>query len=459
MTWRRDRGGVLPITLVFVTVFALVLIAVASLTTANLRATSVTKDRTDSLYTRDGGIEAGINELSADWARCDAATTLGPYTLNGADVTVDCVTVSGGSSGGGGNDPFFTITGDRNVFLDKDPAAEFGDLLYIEGNKGDEVRINSKAHVAGGIEIEGGDPPLVFSNGLSQPSPFCTQGVPGLQTPGGRTCSSTYLDPDPTPWAPTSNARSRRNHSGCRIYFPGRYTSSFQVDSDSYFASGVYYFDNIGEIQFSDASVTAGEPGAGATSQLNPGNEACATDADAMTYSNNRVSGKGVVFVLGGNSRLKLASSSSNTLEMFAREPGAPGEPADWAGLSVLAHDRSGGGLAVWREEEPLVTDSFEGTLVIQGMLYAPQAFMQYEGRVNTNASSDADKGFSFGGIVVSYLNVKMTDGSGTTKLASGPVDIPLPRTVVLTATVDSRTTTAVVYEESPPRIESWNAE
>ena len=51
----------------------------------------------------------------------------------------------------------------------------------------------------------------------------------------------------------------------CRVYYPGTYTVANKPDLDGtgevYFKSGIYYFDNVGEIKVNDTVVTGGQPG------------------------------------------------------------------------------------------------------------------------------------------------------------------------------------------------------
>ena len=97
----RDEGMILPIVLVISMVSAMVVIALASYVTTDLRYGKVVEDRADRLAAADGGLRYGVEQLrnfhGQLGALCGtAAATGGGYTqqfppvINGSTTTVTC---------------------------------------------------------------------------------------------------------------------------------------------------------------------------------------------------------------------------------------------------------------------------------------------------------------------------------------------------------------------------------
>ena len=96
-------------------------------------------------------------------------------------------------------------------------------------------------------------------------------------------------------------------YGACRVYFPGKYTDPINLTANSnyYFVSGVYYFENTFHVS-GDAKVVLG---LGAT-------EGCTDDLDAVSYAdysapfNHNQSGAGATFVFGANGRLVVDNAT-----------------------------------------------------------------------------------------------------------------------------------------------------
>jgi hypothetical protein len=139
-------------------------------------------------------------------------------------------------------------------------------------------------------------------------------------------------------------------------------------DHSNYFASGIYYFENVGTINISGQDISGGNHGAQTSSVGTP---PCANDSDAGVMD-----GAGVEWILGGSSAITISSASGTSFELFARQPvsgmegaagvsirsvpDAPDAPADYMPSSASNVFSIGGG---------------SGTQVkVQGLVYAPNA-------------------------------------------------------------------------------------
>lgn len=99
-------------------------------------------------------------------------------------------------------------------------------------------------------------------------------------------------------------------YGACRVFFPGKYTDPLILTANSnyYFVSGVYYFENTVRIS-GDAKVVVG---------LGP-TEGCTDDLDAVSYAdysapfNHNQSGAGATFVFGAAGRLVVDNLTAST--------------------------------------------------------------------------------------------------------------------------------------------------
>ncbi len=99
-------------------------------------------------------------------------------------------------------------------------------------------------------------------------------------------------------------------YGSCRVFFPGKYTDPLTLTANSnyYFVSGVYYFENTLRIS-GDAKVVIG---LGAI-------EGCTDDLDSVSYAdyaapfNHNQSGAGATLVFGGNGRLVVDNATPST--------------------------------------------------------------------------------------------------------------------------------------------------
>jgi hypothetical protein len=472
---RGEEGSLLVISLLFITGMGMFVAVLASLAVVNLKTTGVVQTRTERLYAVDGGIDYGIQLLRDDPSLCAQPTAtaegLPGFSVNAQAVDVTCRTLEGQSGAGAGDDtstPPLVVTGYAHP---GGSTPDHNELVRVANDKGNTVTVGAAAFNAGGFKFAGDTPTFVFEQDLGEKDPFCTVARSAAVTPqvnGTWTClpsSSAVPDPDPTVKVPTVTAPGRRVVGSCTIYFPGKYTSSnkptFSSGNRYYFASGVYYFEDTGEIQF-EGQVFGGQPGAGESQQINSITP-CADDTAANALRPGTASGSGVIFVLGGTSRVKVASSTSNKVELYARQPANPALEGT-AGVSIHAPKTAGTGYKAWSELEAFVTDNVEPTVVVHGLVYVPKAKTKIWAMPNVDTLGR----FIFGaGLVTSSLEIATSDASiGAVLVAVAAADEePTARRVVITAAVQGATpgthaTTAravvILDPDGSAAIESW---
>jgi hypothetical protein len=193
--------------------------------------------------------------------------------------------------------------------------------------------------------------------------------------------------------------------------------------------------------------VFAGQPAAGESKLLDA--TPCADDVFAIANADplvpHNISGSGAVFVLGGNSSLRVSSGASERLEIFTRSEGVVELP------SIVQQPGATAGTAF--------TTGSSSSTVVHGMAYLPESTVAISG---TNQAA-APGSFMFpSGLVFSSLDIDTSgEGSGDINFVDGPASVPLPRTTVIRATEGGRTTTAVLtieIDHTTYTVDSWNA-
>ena len=92
----------------------------------------------------------------------------------------------------------------------------------------------------------------------------------------------------------------------CRVYFPGTYPDPVVLDGPTYFASGIYYFENEVRI-VGGADVVVGLGAA----------QGCTSDQEAIFYAQNppsthNMNGLGATWVFGGRGRMVVSNAMGN---------------------------------------------------------------------------------------------------------------------------------------------------
>jgi hypothetical protein len=421
---QNDDGSVVVIALVFVLVVGLVVGVLLTQTMSGFRTTQVVRKTADKTYAADAGIEWAIESLRVDSRACvtsgtPASMTSTPLDVNGQPVAVTCEVLDGWATGADGWAVYVTDPTQSGLTTQGADAKDISGPVYSAG-------INDTAALAvtrGSVyERQSGStcstnndrPPAVNA---SPGPPYSYACVAAAQAPPVPTATLPAAPPTPTrgpnPEAYTVN--------GWSVFLPGTYNQAPNLAARNYFASGVYYFNDVGTWVIKQETVVGGQPG--------PSEELITPDLINVPNDTNLpgASGSGVRFILGGNSRIDMQTQS--TLELFARsEMAGEGTP----GISLQTVTTSGGG---WNPSTLGVTSNVltveNGTspqAVFHGRIHVPNAAVNFvatneseaqirhgivAGRLNLQSSSSATGLIVIGGTSTTGRRVEVTAVAG----------------------------------------------
>lgn len=160
----------------------------------------------------------------------------------------------------------------------------------------------------------------------------------------------------------------------------------------------------------------------------------CATDAIANSLRPGSATGKGVLFIMGKNSRWVVHDHVETRFEIFSRVPANPAiEPP--AGISIYAPRVDGSNWVANDAGEIIAMDGPPAQVVIHGLVYAPGQETKSL-RVLPNPAAGGLAVFS-GGLVVGKLDTKFDSSSAFGKLIQrgDGVAAATDRVVVVTST------------------------
>lgn len=321
---RDEEGSALVLALVFLMLFGLLIAAILSQVEANVRTTLVVRTHEAKVYGADAGIDYAIQALQADDTMCPDDTT-GPETLadppldSGITVTVTCETTEGNVLGVRGYAVVTTI--------------DDGGATSLDTSNGSIDRIiEGPVWTDGDIDLA--KPVKIDQAHLLQKSPCQSTPIDKLTVTAPFTVKcSTAAEPDEEhelPAYPSGGPQSATGDGGatCRTFSPGIYTTAPDLVAGNYFQSGFYYFEDIGDWTITDvlfggtSSDTVNEPKVLSETP-------CATEASTA---------KGVMFALGGSSRLIVGNGAR--IELFTPNEAAVGTGDPGISFrSVLAED------------------------------------------------------------------------------------------------------------------------
>lgn len=463
-TAHDDAGSILPLVIVGTFVIAMVVVAVTTYATADLRYAQVVEDRADRLAAADGGLRYGVEKLRNFQTLCSTAagtgggvTTVFPPDINGASTKVTCQRVGSGISdvqgwgvvitgsgvppgqkyfttkGAGQSDNIKTFSGP--VFIADPTRLDLQSLMTIK----DGDLWYSASNCATPTYI-----PEVASNTLRfEPDffrgPICTEKTwnGGLFTaPTGGTPPTSPLNPNYV------------STTACRVFSPGKYTT-LPLGSNNYFKAGEYYFENVA-IVVQGQSIIAGFPGgAGDSPKLD--NAACAAEQllDKQTVAAGGGQG-GATFYMGGSSRIEVRNNAG--FEIFRRK-------INETYLSVFALGSSGSGYTAssvgWNTWMLETKSGSNNDVAIHGLFWAPQAGTSL-GNI-TNAAN----GQLLGGIVVANLDTQASASASAFLIGieSNPIDVKM--LLVSTSTLKNQSTTVRAVVQFRPdtgdlAVNSW---
>ncbi|CAN5408508.1 hypothetical protein BH23ACT3_BH23ACT3_13070 [soil metagenome] len=334
----RDRGAILPIVLVVSVALSMVVVAVATYTTTTLRYGHVVEARADRLAAAEAAMNDALERLRIVDGLCTTSSADGQPVnpnfppINGVAPMVTCgtygaevppqdgwaIVVTGeGPAAAGGVKTFITRAGGNPVLegpvfvhdptrLDfKSTTIKNGSLWYTDAacagaspNADDRVFKDSNLNI----------PSLSFDPTTRKQ--FC------INWTWDKMFATTPPEAHISASLPT--APPYQDLGGCRVFFPGRYTTANkpQLASHNYFESGNYFFDNIGPLSLHQNRLTFGDidPEQDPIFPLLPISGPCET-----ARSNDPDKGGATVY-LGGSSRIDIGAQSQ--FEVAGRQQG-----------------------------------------------------------------------------------------------------------------------------------------
>jgi hypothetical protein len=450
-----ERGTSLILALAFLSLLGTFTAAILTVTYTSFKTTQSARGSHDKHYGADGGADVAVQLLRQDSSYCPSASgtpsSLPDQTIDGRTVHITCQTLSGSSIGGGGgtfSQYSLVVTGYPNPNGSL-PSMDSG--INVDGKThADTVKFTGPVFDAGGFTFGSNTPVINITNDLHQyndvPKTYCAinQGANittgDLDVDGTWSCdlAATFPVPDPVPTlkVPTTSAPNKVVQGSCTIFFPGTYTTAptFDKNDKYYFASGVYYFANAGQIYLA-GEIFGGQPGPGESQQMTTATP-CSNDAAVNALVPGAATGSGVQLVLGGSSKLRVDDHQKDKIELFSRVPAVPANEGT-AGVTVYAPRTNGTNYVKWDSDKVLAMDGNKTTMIIHGLFYAPTGFVNkaYALQNPGNAATFA------GGLVAQRLTLFFDNQSSSGATASVariiPSAPPTPRTVVVTATAD----------------------
>ena len=446
----HDSGSILPLVIVGTFIISMIVVAVTTYATADLRYGQVVEDRADRLAAADGGLRYGVEKLRNFQTLCSTAagaggglTTVFPPVINGATTSVTCQRVGVGISdvqgwgvvvtGAGvpAGQPIFATQGAGGSNIVK----TFSGPVFVA----DPMRMNLMAK----MEIKDGDLWYTGANCASPPSipavvsntltfsptffrgPLCTEKTWN----GGLFNAPTGSTPPTAPLNP-----GYIDTTACRVFSPGKYTT-LPLGSNNYFKAGAYYFEDV-PIVVQGQSIIAGFPdGAGDSPKLV--NTACAAEQSLDRQTVKAAGGQGgATFYMGGSSRIEIRNQAG--FEIFRRK-------VNETYLSVFALGSSGSGYIasslIWNTWMLETKSGSNNDVAIHGLFWAPQA-----GTTLGNITNAAN-GQLLGGIVVANLDTQASASASAFLIGieSNPIDVRMVLVATATLKGQSATIRAVV--------------
>ncbi len=449
-----DQGSILVLVIVFMTSVALVSLALLSQADANLRYTTIERQKKRQVYAANAAVDYGIQQLRNNAGVCGPAQAVVapqplPFPVNGRTPTWACRETPNGSSGGAFGSGWAVFLTGANLTGNGVAVKILGKTMHVINGPvyNDHDDAGGNLNQAWSISQNAG---LTVANGyVTQYWPTCPlTGTINYLVTANVYCTSTSL-PVPLPreslaaTAPTGTASHipvATADPGCVAFNPGRYTQKPNLTSGkvNFFRGGVYYFDGIGSWNFNSELVLGGTPQRG--------------EARNTALNCNDPAQGGVMFVFGGNSSLTLTGTS--TIEMF------PGNAAGGPGVSFYQVQTTGGGWTASTVTSTALIQADEtgpSSLIFHGQVWAPTGSLKL-----TDGGAGNGK-LRFGaGLVVSDIQNVNNNGGSTNFYVTGA------RTVTVTGIASpvgaesgpnvTATAVLVIYDDAAiaPKIASW---
>jgi Tfp pilus assembly protein PilX len=515
--WSRDRGDE-GVALVMALIFIAIVGLFATVALTKSETTSLTgenlRDRGKVQYALDAGIERALDQLSAEMAdpagihTCGEAGdtgTLDTVTVNGKTVTVTCSALGGSSrtdTTSVSNKALVVRSTAADAFVTYGPssAGSFPTATCSTTPSG-YFRIGGPVYIAGPESNAALNNPVLVCNGDAvQSDAFCTDSSIALLTQLKVATSSFVRDctaqtaveasgsPPVLPARPAgdvdiTNCHADFNSAGllvgasscaapgsapgvtCRVFYPGQYTGVPPLlggSDGNYFASGTYWFRNIGlwslsqdlvvgnTLDASDTGEDRSDTACGPVSAAAIAAAAPVPPSAPTALLATRIESGGGLLVLDGNSQIRLsglltihspphpATAPATTLVYGGYEPWIPSGSSEPGGTGCT-------------DFYALCNNVSSSSLDTNGRLWAPTA------PFNLWASSPTDN-LVPGGAVVSKLRLGASSSGFSANALStsggSARDVPPYRTVKLVSSTDGTEIKNIVVAE----ISNFNA-
>lgn len=311
-----DSGAILLLTLVMTVVFAILVAGIATYSSTALKSSRTTAGLVDTLAAAESGIQFELSTI--DSGTCAPSTSRG--TLNGANVTTTCQPIVRVADA---DTPFalvVTAVGINNPATrpaldtrgsNSQPNADrrirgpiyLGDNVTVDLVQTSALLTDTSGTVFGGdvrYDVTGDctgfgsdDGPTVASDWRT-PQPVVRCDSRGWQAAAPLPDLSAY----PVPATPMTSGGG----GGCVVYSPGIRTGGIlDLDDDSFFRSGVYYFHNVTILVDDDVAVGK-RPPADYPSHVPA---SCASRNEFTTDP-----ATGAMWILSGTSRIEFQNDS-----------------------------------------------------------------------------------------------------------------------------------------------------
>lgn len=478
----------LVIVLLFMVMFSLILAALITNASTNLRNTVGVRNQESKVYAADAGIDWGLQQIRTNNTICvspeltPTPQVIGTPSFNGQTTTVTCKVMSGSATGANG---WAVITTDRTPlsFVTPPPASAnfvktingpvlvggFQDgLHHVTVNNGDVYEYQSGSTCATDT-----DKPEKLTVAPSPPYRYhCTtldpvavaDAVPHELPTSDFILGLPVRDGNPDPGLSTAD---------CNVFLPGRYTSlnlpkpTEPVDAAEpveptkhYFVSGVYYFDIPDDpatpepeqvIEVRRMELVGGSPRPGESAQLT----GCAADPAGTT-------GTGVKFILGGSSAIRVRNPAGQ-MELFGRAGGnAAEEGTQGVTIQTVPASAPAGYNVSSLGPGQLVLEAGVGNTpftAIHGLVYTPNAGIKFD------ASNEA-RAWLLGGVVAARLSLSQQATIDGVRVQIDTSDVPrqliLTSRVTLADEVQAVATAVVIVAGDTTRtatVQSWRTE
>lgn len=436
----RDRGSVLPIALLIATVLAVVVAATATYATAALTSTGAIKDRNQQQVAMEGAARIALEQIRYGTSQCTVEpSVILQIELNGHPTTATCTRQQ--SFVNQWRHPAVVITGTSSdrLRVEEDNSVISGDVYFAAS----PTSLNKILIVEDGDVWKGQASCATFS-----PTAITRLTIEDPTTRSYQCASNNWQSIFAAPVLPAAPAAAAPsfliNSNQCRVFSPGKYTNTNPFPSldgsvDVYLKSGLYYFENIGQVKIKNSTVVGGRP---ADSPLDEPNErfwlpGCAGAAENPLVNDT---GTGVTVVLGGNTNIRL--EDKGYLELFS-----PSEN----GYSLVAYTTATNGYLGVTGTEARLDQSRSATGVrVHGRIWAPssQVLLGPPAEAARTVGNEAPCGGSLlAGIVVQRLDLVKKPAAGCYNIEVDQVE---PHFLVLLVVTSGNRTLRAVADARP---------